>query len=56
MSLELVVRCDGCDRAGDSKTKGYAYILRKNLRKQGGHYVNGKDMCPACWLEKQKEK
>lgn len=56
MSLELTVRCDGCDKAGDSATSSYAYILRKNLRKVGWHHVGGKDLCPACWREKQREK
>jgi hypothetical protein len=54
--LELTVRCDGCDKAGDSAVCGYAYVLRKNLRKLGWHNAGGLDLCPKCWRAEQESK
>ena len=61
MSLELTVRCDLCDRAGDSSTARsiiQAAVLRKGLRKDGWKIRNGtdrqgKDVCPDCQLHEE---
>jgi hypothetical protein len=56
VSLELTVRCDGCDKAGDSAVNAYVHILRKNLRKLGWHHRGGRDLCARCWAFERESK
>lgn len=50
--IEIVIRCDGCDVAGDSSNGPHpkAHILRESLKRSG--WVVGqpgaKDYCPQC--------
>lgn len=60
MSTEITIRCDDCDRAGDSKVaKGSwrtmlttAAALRRGLKKEQLWRVKSRgenfDLCPAC--------
>lgn len=58
MSLILEIRCDTCDRAGDSGTWKLvkAHTLRANLKRAGWYICSGGDFCGNCWPVERKAK
>lgn len=59
--IEIVIRCDVCDIAGDSShgpKDNYAHLIRERL-KAAGWLVSqrgGQDLCPGCRKEIRNER
>lgn len=58
MALILEVRCDECDRCGDSANPKLrpGHIMRRELRARGWRQENARDLCPGCVEEKKHRK
>lgn len=56
MSVEIVIRCNGCDIAGDSSTSAPAHVIRTRLKASGWRQAGAIDCCPKCWRAEQAEK
>lgn len=46
--IEIVIRCNVCDRVGDSSSGKRAHVLRRDLRALGWTNYGGIDLCPGC--------